>query len=81
MKTQDQIRTELTRLRARLRAQLGQTLEVEILQSVIEGKLGAKIIDSVDSIVGTYSLEELVIAVEINAEISACESPEDAGRH
>lgn len=71
MKTHDQIRDEVSGLRARLAAKLDVYFEPTVLQSVLESKVASKTIDEIDAIVGTYSFEELLIACEINAEIDA----------
>lgn len=75
-KDHDQIRSELAKLLDHMRASLSPAIDrpAQVVLSVISAKIASKTASMVESVYGTYSLPELLMAAETAAEAEQMEA-------
>jgi hypothetical protein len=69
--TQPMIAMEM--LRHRLRQRYGSHADLALVAVSLQSKLESKILDEIDAIIGTYSVDQLAEAIEANAELELVE--------
>jgi hypothetical protein len=65
-----QVANEMAELERRLLKRYGQFLDAELLRTMISSAIQSKAMEEIDSVIGTYKADELLLAAAATAQLA-----------